>query len=221
MKARQYTVRLTGETPLLMHHDNLSASGELKRWREIPGNKAISVAGDDRSPAHTWMGYLYTEAGRVCVPSDNLMTMLREGGKACPTGKGQKTFKSQTQSGIIVDQSAWPIETTKGIVDYTKLKPLIEETDFAAHEAKAIELGFWLFVKRAKIGAAKHVRVRPRFDSWAVEGTVTVLDDQITKDVLQTILDHAGTYCGMCDWRPSSPKAPGPFGKFSATVKGA
>jgi hypothetical protein len=76
-----------------------------------------------------------------------------------------------------------------------------------------------LFVKRARIGNAKHVRVRPRFDSWSVSGTLTVLDDSITTDVLERILTHAGAYAGVGDWRPSSPKSPGPFGRFTSTVK--
>jgi len=63
------------------------------------------------------------------------------------------------------------------------------------------------------------VRVRPRFDNWSCGGTVTVFDDMITTDVLKNILTFAGTYAGLGDWRPSSPKSPGPFGKFTAEVK--
>jgi hypothetical protein len=41
-------------------------------------------------------------------------------------------------------------------------------------------------------------------------GTLTEFDDTITATVLQNILTAAGRYCGICDWRPSSPKSPGP-----------
>ena len=81
------------------------------------------------------------------------------------------------------------------------------------------KLGFSLFVKRARIGQSKHVRVRPRFDQWATEGRVAILDESITPKILQTILDMAGRYKGMGDWRPSS-KTPGQFGMFEATVTG-
>jgi hypothetical protein len=50
-------------------------------------------------------------------------------------------------------------------------------------------------------------------------GTVNVGDKQITTAVLTDILEAAGKYKGLGDWRPSSPKSPGPFGTFSATVK--
>lgn len=219
MGARTYEVVLTGETPLLMHNDNLAWAEVMKKWGLDPANKKTSVAGDDRSPAWRWIGNLYTDKGKVVIPADNMMTVLREGGKKCPTGKGQQTFKSQTQSGIVVDQSSWPVIVGGAEVPYAPIKALIENPEFEEHEKVAESLGFALFVKRAKIGAAKHVRVRPRFDVWACGGTLTVFDDQITTDVLRNILTIAGAYCGLGDWRPSSPKAPGPYGKFTVELK--
>ena len=219
MKARKYEVTLTGVSPMLMHNDNLQWSDVMDQWKKDPANKKDGKAGDDRSPAWRWIGNLYTNGGLVCVPSDNLMTMLREGGARCPTGKGQKTFKAQTQSGIVVDQIAWPVVGPKGTISYAAIKALINNPEFMEHESTAESLGFNLFVKRAKIGMAKHIRVRPRFDNWQVSGTLTVFDEQITTDVLKDIITVAGAYCGIGDWRPSSPKSPGSFGKFTATVK--
>ena len=219
MKARRYEVTLTGETPLLMHYDNVSWAETMKKWGTDPANKKDSVAGDDRSPAFRWLGNLYVEANKIVIPADNLMTMLREGGAKCPTGKKGATFKRQTQSGLVVDQSAWPVLLDTGTIEYKPLAALIEERDFEVHEKVCRELGFELFVKRARVGQAKHVRVRPRFDHWACTGTITALDEMITKEVLQNILTFAGMYAGLGDWRASSPKSPGPYGKFTATVK--
>lgn len=221
MKAQKYSVNITGETPLLLHHDNLRWAETMKDWAAHPANKSVSVAGDDRCPAWRWIGCLYHEAGLLVIPSDNPMTVLREGGKRCPTGKGQQTFKAQTQSGIVVDQSAWPLMVRGKAVAFPQFLALAEdeEKDFAKHEAMCLDNGFELFVKRAKIGANKHIRVRPRFDKWGCSGSVTVFDEMITQDVLQNILTFAGAYAGIGDWRPSSPKNPGPFGKFTATVE--
>lgn len=219
MKANRYKITLTGETPLLMHHDNISWADQLQKWAKDPANKKISTAGDDRTPAWRWIGNLYVESGVIVLPSDNLMTMLREGGAKCPTGVRGGTFKRQTQSGIVVDQSAWPILIDGKTVAYSPIKALLEESDFDEH-LKAVEaMGFELFVKRAKIGQAKHIRVRPRFDRWQVHGTVTVLDETITASTLSNIVTFAGMYAGLGDWRPSSPKSPGSMGKFSATVE--
>lgn len=219
MAAKRYVVTLIGETPFLMHCDNVEWSDFMGAWRKDPANKKKSKAGDDRSPAFTWIGYLYHEAGKLVVPADNLMTLLREGGKKCPTGKGQGTYKSQTQSGIVVDQSAWPLLVDGKEIPHASLKELGGEADFEKHMEAAKAHGFELFVKRAKVGAAKHIRVRPRFDSWSCSGSLTVLDDTITEGVLRNILNFAGAYSGLGDWRPSSPKSPGPFGKFSVELK--
>lgn len=219
MEARQFKVTIEGASPLLHHHDNLSWAGKMAEWLRDPENKKASVAGDDRTPAHTWIGNLYVENGKAVVPADNLMTMLREGGARVPTGKRQQTFKAMTQSGIIVDQSSWTVLVGGAEVVLDGLADLTEEPDFTAHEKYANERNFELFVKRAKIGRSKHVRVRPLFRDWALTGSVTVFEPQITADVLGQIVATAGRYCGLGDWRPSSPSSPGPFGKFTASVK--
>jgi hypothetical protein len=72
-------------------------------------------------------------------------------------------------------------------------------------------------VKRARVGTSKHVRVRPRFSNWSASGTLTVVDPSITQEMLQHILTFAGCFCGVGDWRPSSP-TPGQFGRFTATI---
>jgi len=219
MQSKTYQITLTGLTPFLMHCDNVDWSEQMKKWEKDPTMKKESTAGDDRSPAWRWIGSVYHDSGKVCLPSDNLMTMLREGGAKCPTGKKGGSFKRQTQSGLVVDQAAWALITAKGDVNFEEITNLIEEKDFQVHLDTCEKLGFSLFVKRAKIGNNKHIRVRPRFDQWSASGTITVFDDSITKQVLIDILTMAGNYCGVGDWRPSSPKSPGSFGRFAAEVK--
>jgi hypothetical protein len=210
-------------TPLILHHDNLEWATKLDRWQKDPANKAVSVAGDDRTPAWRWIGCLYfdrpSEDRCIAIPSDNLMTVLREGGAKCPTGKRGATFKRQTQSGCVVNEIAWPIIVNGAPIQWKTLSDLMSVEDFAVHEAACRDCGFELFVKRAKIQQSKHVRVRPRFDAWEASVTITVMDETITTDVLQNIMEYAGTYSGLGDWRPSSPKSPGPYGRFTSTVK--
>lgn len=216
-----YEVRIEGVSPLLMHNDNIQWADSMTAWGNEPGQRKKGTAGDDRSPAWRWIGALYVDAGKVVVPADNLMTMLREGGAKCATGKGKTTFKAITQTGILVDQIAWPIEVGGQHVPYAPIKDLIEEPDFEEHEELARSMGFFLFVKRAKVGDSKHIRVRPRFDQWAAAGTVTVTDEQVTERVLTSILTVAGSHVGIGDWRPSSKKSPGQFGRFVAKVRRA
>lgn len=216
----KYNVTLTGESPLLMHADDLKWRSELDRWLANPENKRLSKAGDDRTPAWKWLGYCYHDGVRLGMPADNLMTLLREGGARVPTGKKGATYKRQSQSGLIVDQMLWPLLTADGTqVSWPALSALIDEKDYAVHESTVEGLGFELFAKAAKVGMSKHVRVRPRFNAWSVSGSITVVDETITGEILALILEMAGTYCGLGDWRPSSPSKPGPWGRFRATVQ--
>jgi hypothetical protein len=224
---KYYQIKLKGETPLLMHHDNLDWADAMSAWGRDPGNKKNSVAGDDRSPAWRWIGALYVGPSaavgeyEVVMPSDNLMTMLREGGKQCPSGKRGGSFKARTQSGIVIEEPHWQLQIGGLRVPYGPIKVLVENPDFAAHKEVVAALGFELLVKRATVGQSKHVRVRPFFKEWTITGKLMVIDDMITQEVLDNILRFAGAYSGLGDWRPSSPKAPGQMGRFTHTLEPA
>lgn len=221
---KTYNITIKGENALLLHHDNIRWASIMAEWVKDPANKALSVAGDDRTPAFRWIGCLYEDKGLVCVPSDNLMTMLREGGAKCPTGKRGGTFKRQTQSGLLINEVAWPISvpiepgsSEEMTVPYPDVKAMSQENDFLKHEDYARANGYALFVKRARVKSSKHVRVRPRFDNWSISGHITVIDETITEKLLTDIITFAGRFAGLGDWRPSSPMSPGPFGRFSLT----
>lgn len=217
---QRYKITLTGERDLLLHHDNIDFCERVKAWQKDPANNKKSVAGDDRSPAWTWIGYLYHDRKQLVIPSDNLMTVLREGAKRVPTGKRGGTFKSQSQSSILINEESWPLLVNGKTVSWADVVALGNEEDFEKHQKLAADNGFELFVKRAKVGMSKHIRVRPRIQNWSCSGTVTILEeDIIDKDVLSMILSQAGRFAGLGDWRPSSPKSPGPFGTFTSTVE--
>jgi hypothetical protein len=218
----QYKIRLEGTTPLLMHNDNINFMEKIQAWQRAPENKALSVAGDDRSPAWVWIGYLYHDGVNLGVASDNIMTMLREGGAKVLTGKGKETYKKQTQSGIMLDRQQFDL-TVNGaeLISIKPISGMIGNNDFIEHIKEAESLGFELMIKRAKVGRAKHVRVRPMFRNWALTGSLTVLDSELTgltQEVLQTILNQAGALCGLCDWRPSS-QGSGTFGMFKPYIE--
>jgi hypothetical protein len=217
-KMRRYEVSLKGISPVLPHGYNVQWSEDISKWRLDPLNTKNQKKGDDRSPAWTWIGSLYHDHKHIGIPSDNLMTCIRDGAtKVIKSGK--ETYKSSSQSGMLVDQILWPIQTPKGLVKWDEIKKLHNEDDFEKHLQAAIDNGFELFVKPAKVGQSKHIRVRPRFDTWSASGSITVFDESLTGDVLNMIFTMAGNYCGICDWRPKSPKSPGSYGRFETIIK--
>jgi len=52
---------------------------------------------------------------------------------------------------------------------------------------------------------------RPRFNEWGTEMTVTCEEDSISTDTIQRIMEYAGRFVGVGDWRPEKK---GKFGKF-------
>lgn len=217
---KPYQITITGSTPLLMHHDNIQWADAMDAWSKVPDNKKLCKPGDDRTPAWRWLGNLYHDGKRIVIPQENIMRAIMEGGAMVPVpgGRNGKTFKAQTQSGIICATPTLPLLVNGKELPMERLAALEGETDFAVHSATAAALGFGLLVKRAKIGQAKHVRVRPVFAQWAATGQFIVTDEQITADILCSILDCAGRYKGLGDWRPGS-KTPGVYGMFKADVK--
>ena len=216
---KRYSITITGRSPLLMHADNIEWADAMEEWKLNPENKKLSRAGDDRTPPHRWLGSLYHDGEVVAMPADNLMRCLMEGGAMVlvPGGRSGKTFKAQTQSGCMVAESFWPLLLDGEPIAVAPLLDLETEPSFAVHQKAAAAAGFSLFIKRAKIGSSKHVRVRPRFDRWALQGTLGVWDEQLTLQVLADIMRCAGEYKGLGDWRPSG-RTPGPHGRFSAEI---
>lgn len=217
---KTYRVTLTGTQPLLMHADDIEWADQMDAWKNDKDNKKQSKAGDDRTPAFRWIGSLYRdESGTVVLPTENLMRALMEGGTMVlvPGGKSGKTFKAQSQSGIMPRDLGWPLLVNGKPIAGKPIEALLSEKDFGAHREAVKSLGFSLFIKRARIGQSKHIRVRPRFETWSAQGDLVVTDEQITDSVLADILEMAGKYKGLGDWRPSS-KTPGTFGMFTAEI---
>jgi hypothetical protein len=219
---RDFMASLTAKVGALQHNDNIEFADQMEAWKNDPKNKRGSKPGDDRSPAFRWLGSLYHDGRVVGWPNDNLSRMCMEGGSMVlvPGGRSGKTFKAQTQSGMLIDGSHWPLLVDGKPIPVEPLLALQSEPSFVAHRAAASKAGFTLHVKRVKIGNNKHVRVRPLFERWSTSGLVHVWDEQITLEVLTQIFNYAGLYKGLGDWRPGG-RTPGPFGMFTATVKEA
>jgi len=209
---------LIGATPLLFHADDVEQSDTLQAWRKDTANRAQSVAGDDRSPPWTWQTYLYSDGTRLAWPSANLMVALRAAG-AQVVLKKQKTYKEITQSGLFVAREFLAFTTNGKPVLMADIEAMRSGT-FKQQTQEAAKLGFRLWCKRARVGQAKHVRVRARFETWEMVGELEVQPhaaDSLTYERIQELFVLASRV-GMGDWRPGC-KTPGPFGTFDVRLK--
>lgn len=217
IEAKVYRFTLTGVTPFLSHADNISWSDAMEKWQREPGNAKMSKPGDDRTPAWRWIGGCVNDGEQIAIPSEYLSRCLMGAGAMLRTGKGQKTHKATTQSGMMIAEPFLPMKVNGAIVPWAKIMALKEDDDFDSHRAKVAAMGFELDYRRLRVGQSKHVRVRAMFTRWSCAGTIQVIDAQLTKDVVAQLFELAGRYRGLGDGRPCGP-TPGPFGRFDAEV---
>lgn len=131
----------------------------------------------EHDPAKDAEKALYKDkSGKIVVPAFCLLSCLRESGKDYPVpGKGKKTHKNFIYSGVKIEPENIPLESVNGY-----------EVDLKT-----------VVIQRSRI-----VRARPRFDTWALEFTMEIVDPIITSPTLKTMLKDAGKYKGMLDFRP-------------------
>ena len=228
----RYKVTLTGgPTGLLMHADDVIKADALQAYRgaaKAKGSGAKSSPGDDRTPPWSYWTYLYSDGTNVCLTVEQLAACLMKGATEFKmSGKKGKTLKAASQTLIRIVDSFWPLRVQqvgkKGLqpVPTADIFAIGQDASFDEHTKRCLELGIILDVRRAAVAQSKHVRVRPRFaPGWQASGEVQVIDETIIdSDTLAGIFDYCGDFVGLGDWRPSSPKKPGPHGRFTATVE--
>ena len=223
-KIPAFDVVITGEMPLLMHHDSIEGREEVQGWIRDPANKKKSVKGDDRTPPWTWRTYLYTDGKHVTMLSDNVRRVMSQGATDVLVGKGQKTWKEESVSRTQFPSEHLKFEYTDNPDDGWRQASMVQIMTvanmplFSDQCAAAKKLGFVLDCRPVRVGTTKHIRVRPKFAFWRISFVLRALDERITRNVVQQWFDVAGKK-GLCDNRPSSPKTPGYFGTFRTVVE--
>lgn len=216
---KSYKFSITGITPLLMHHNNIEERDRMESIRKrMKGGKA----GDDRSPAESWKGYVYAseETGNLCLPSENLLACLLGGGVKVKVS-GKETLKTHSQR-VAFDRLDYDLLVNGKPIAKSAIDAISGE--FGEHAATARTLGFRLHVKPCTVGTSKHVRVRPMFTNWSVAGGFDIDDEDenvLGLTPLRDLFAACGRLVGIGDWRPSSPKKPGQYGRFTADVERA
>ena len=220
-----FIAELTGVTPLLMHADDIEAGDTVTAARKaMKGDRAAMAEfknGDDRFPASTWKSYLYHDGTHIALPGENVLKCLSHAGKSIPRGRGSN-YSKIVQSSLTYPSTHFEFYGRYGRIsmeDIHQATAKINDVTGFQETAKAVApLGIKLWAKRAVVGTAKHVRVRPRFDHWRATIELTVVTEDFDEKTITRMFDLAGMYSGLGDWRPSAPRAAGPYGKFTAKL---
>lgn len=147
---------------------------------EIP---TLTKEGKDEYEKRTWRNRIHTdEKGNVLISALAFKNCLAAAAKYLGMqipGKGKATYTKHFKSGVLVSD------------------PLILPI-----KKDAVE-GTWLFVPADGVtGSGKRVlKCFPTVKSWSGKILIHVLDETVTKDVLETHLQQAGDFIGLGSMR--------------------
>jgi hypothetical protein len=179
-------VRIVGVSPLLIH--NAQLADPMNRF--VRAIKEITAKGRKKTDSDLealskleFLGGLYLgDKGVPAIPGECIEGMIRDGAKKSRAGK-------DAICGIISD-GVWPIEYD-GPKDPEKLWLDDRFRDY----------------RGVKVGSSRVMRMRPRFNSWAITFSVAYQDEVVNRGNLEKWIRDAGQLVGLCDFRPR-------FGRF-------
>ena len=67
-------------------------------------------------------------------------------------------------------------------------------------------------MRPVRVGMSKVLRSRPVMDKWTCRLRVVLLTEEVDIDEFPRILDRAGQYIGLCEWRPR-------FGRYTWAIE--
>jgi hypothetical protein len=120
------------------------------------------------------------EGGNLVQPAEHIESaMVKAATNFTIPGKRNKTYKDLFKAAVFV-------------------KPFM-----IPHEINEYEID----ERRAVVQRNAVLRYRPRLDKWRLSFEIEVLDEQLDKSVVRDVLDQAGSFVGIGDYRPK-------FGRF-------
>lgn len=190
---KQLKVKFVGVSPLLMHNGRLAnpLDAATRSHKALTSIKKKTDADHEAIIKSEWMGGLYwNEEIGPYIPGMNFDAAFKNAAKLQKLGK-------QFGQGVMV------------VEDEVKLSyqgPRDREGMFSAG---------YLDVRGVKVGMARVMRCRPKFNSWSGEFTIAVNELIVNPDQVVKALPNAGELIGVGDYRPEKG---GRYGKFSVEV---
>lgn len=191
-----FNVSIRGLAPGLLMSNGQMADPQnwyYLRAQDLRGKVAAGEEVERQIVRYHITGRLYVNAAKqVVLPSEMFSAVLRKGATSVNLKNGRKWW-----AGLTVTDDA----------------PLIVDDLPAWDEMHADDR----FVHRCMARDAKggpQPRYRPYFRRWAAVVPVEIDPTALDKNTLEAIFRAAGRSVGVGDWRPSSPKNPGKYGRF-------
>jgi len=180
-------VRITGESPLLLHNGQLCnpLNDWAKKIKTVTSKRKKTDADHAEVARLEWYGSMYLHDGKPCIPGEVIEGAIVNGAKKNKMGPRAK--------GGIYCEGNWPI--SNGGADLSNLEELWKSQKYN-------------LLTPVKVGQAKIMRSRPRFDQWSIDEVEIKYDPAIVNE--SDVLDCLKSADGIGDWRPK-------FGRFSVS----
>lgn len=131
---------------------------------------------------------LYLLDNKPYIPSVYFWSSLVEAGKQFKiTGKGKSTYSKIIASTVEITPEAIMNDHPWEIFRIAAVNPMTK---------------------------GRMMTSRPRMEKWGCEFSIILNDDSIDEITIKEILEYAGKYVGIGDWRPQTK---GVFGKYTVT----
>jgi hypothetical protein len=179
---RSVKAKIQGISPLLQHRYVFTDEKE----------GAAKKKSGKRDYSEEWKLALYWDnALGVMQPATHLeAAMIKAAVNFQIVGRGKKTYKDLFKSAVFVAPDYIP-HGLKG-----SKESLVEEGKITIDK------------RLVRVSNSGVERLRPMLKNWSLEFTIEIHDEQISADTVHQVLEHAGRYVGIGDFRPK-------FGRFS------
>lgn len=180
-------VTIEGTAPLLMHNERLADPFDdiTKRMKVVSANRKKGEDDHEELAQLEFEGGLYfdDDAGPY-IPGKNLQSMLVYAARRMKLGK-------EFEAGVRICDEVNPLTYTGP----RTVAGLYQDRKFRDRRGIGVQ-GKRIF------------RTRPKFKAWAVTFDVQVTADSVSLEIAQNVLEIAGQYQGLGDYRPL-------FGQFA------
>ena len=167
-----------------------------KRSNELRGKSSAGAEVERQIIKYNVTGRLYVDSEkRIVLPSEMFASALRKGASNVSVRDGRKWWAGIT----VMEDAALEIDDLPAWDE-------LHEHDKFVHRC----------IARVARGAPQP-RYRPYFKVWFAQVAVEIDTSALDRRKLETIFTATGLRVGLGDWRPSSPKNPGKYGRFAVT----
>lgn len=180
---KEYEVTIEGTAAVVMHNGQTAdpLNGYAKAIKQISSKRKKVDADYENMAALEWEAALYLDHGtprKVVMPGHVIEACIVGGAKKSKSGQQAKTALFVDGDGAFtVDGQAVTLDGIKGKDEYR-------------------------LAVAVKVGQARIIRTRPKFDKWAVTFRLQVMDDVTNEAEVKDWVGAAGRLVGLCDWRP-------------------